>query len=70
MGPIGIDQGVRSGDRRIDELSVFEALAIQPRADKLGGLTYLPSKGGVSADARNPKEPEEVIHFPYNGIFL
>jgi hypothetical protein len=32
-------------------------------------LADFSGKGRVRADARDTQEPEEIIHFPYNGIF-
>jgi hypothetical protein len=54
----------------IDKLGVFKALPIQPGAHKFSRLADLSGKGLVRADAGDTKEPDEVVHFPYNGIFI
>jgi hypothetical protein len=69
VGPIGIDQRVRARLGGIYELRMFESRAIEPGADEFGGAANLACVGRVGADAGDAEEAEEIVHFPYNGIF-
>jgi hypothetical protein len=54
---------------RIYELRVFESCVIEPGADEFGGVANFARVGRVRADAGDAEEAEEIVHFPYNGIF-